>query len=85
MFWSIIKDHLELRQAYLKRTYTVVEGRAQNYRSIPELGYYKEEFTVNGTRFALSARHESSGPIREGIYVRIWHVDGDIIRLEIRK
>ncbi|WP_430913638.1 hypothetical protein [Methylobacterium sp. sgz302541] len=69
-----------------------VEGRVAHFHPMPYAGHDKERFEVNGVPFAYSdylisggfntsASH--GGPIREGLPVRICHLDGLIVRLEI--
>ena len=69
-----------------------VEGMVTNFHPMPAAGHAMESFMVKGVRFRYSdyvitagfnntASH--GGPIREGLLVRIWHRDGEILRLDI--
>lgn len=85
------RDYLALRRALEEGKVDVVEGRVENFVSIPDKS---ERFTVCGTPFSYSdylvtagfnntASH--GGPIRAGIWVRIDHVGNSIARLEVAK
>lgn len=72
----------------------VVEGVVEDFRPVPLDGRGEESFAVAGHRFRYSdyqflpGFHQSQfrgGPIREGLQVKIYHVDGDIARLEIAR
>ncbi len=70
----------------------LVEGRVDHFRPMPPSGHGSEQFEVNGMAFRYAdgmvsaGFHTTSargGPIREGLPVRICHVRGEILRLEI--
>ncbi len=72
----------------------VVEGVVTEFKPMPHSGHAMESFVVNGVRFEYSdfvitagfnntASH--GGPIREGLPVKIWHSDGRILRLDVKK
>lgn len=58
----------------------------------PYSGHARETFVVNGQYFSYSdydltqgfnQTQSHGGPIKEGLQVRITHVDGSIVKLEI--
>ncbi len=72
----------------------VVEGRVQDFVPMPWSGHARECFTLQETRFcysdfAVSAGFNNTrshgGPLREGLQVRVHHVDRVIARLEVAK
>jgi hypothetical protein len=73
---------------------SVVEGAVTQFTAMPPSGHAMESFVVNGVKFELSDysitagfNHSSShgGPVRPGMRVRIWHLNGAILRLDIKK
>ncbi|MGH9970245.1 MAG: hypothetical protein ACREBG_20950 [Pyrinomonadaceae bacterium] len=61
---------------------------------MPFEGHADETFVVDGHRFSYSDYDETKGfnrtqshggPMREGLQVRITHVDGSIVKLEIAR
>ncbi len=85
------RDYLVLRRALKEGNIDVVEGRVENFVSIPDKS---ERFTVCGAAFSYSDylvtagyNNTSShgGPIRAGIWVRIAHLGNSIARLEVAK
>ena len=83
--------HLSLKEAYTSGSYTVAEGRVENYRLTGSGGRERELFTVNGEYFEYAdaelngGYHQTNargGAVSAGRYVIIWHVRGVIIRLE---
>lgn len=94
-----IELYQALSRAYHGRTYQVAEGTVENFQ-MPRCGDRgAETFRVNGVGFHYAdARIQmgfrqtrcSGGPMRGGLYVRIWSVElpsrtRHIIRLEIRR
>jgi hypothetical protein len=83
----------ELRLIAEERTSaTIVEGVVSHFVPMPYTGHAMERFCVSATCFAYSDyvitggfNNASShgGPIREGLHVRIKHVNGVIVRLEV--
>ena len=92
-FVATYREYATLRNALRDGTATLVEGPVVNFSPEPALGHAPERFDVAGTHFAyqgvggVSAAFNRSkpkgGPIREGVQVRIWHVQGKIARLEL--
>ncbi len=71
---------------------SIVEGPVEDFDPMPAAGHKQESFRVGTTRFAYSdyistggfnRTRSHGGPIRPGLWVRIAHVDGVILRLEI--
>lgn len=71
----------------------IVEGRVTQFQPMPYTGKRDESFVVNGIKFEYSdygitagfnntASH--GGPIREGLPVKIWYLNGMILRLDIK-
>jgi len=72
----------------------VVEGQVKEFIPMPYQGHARETFVVNGHPFSYSDYDETGGfnhtqshggPMKEGLQVRITHVDGSIVKLEIAK
>lgn len=87
---TTIGDYISMRRALLKGDFQIVEGVVQDFATIPRKG--RESFRVGGQRFAYGefivtpCFHETrahGGPVTEGVYVRIAHRNGAILRLEI--
>ena len=83
-----------LRTAARNGSTETVEGKVEQFVPMPYSGHAKETFIVNGRYFAYSDYDETKGfkntqshggPMREGLLVRIRHVDGSIVKLEIAK
>jgi hypothetical protein len=71
-----------------------VEGQVANFHPMPYGGHARERFDVDGVPFSYSdfeitgafntsAAH--GGPIRDGLPVRICHLDGLILRLDVTR
>jgi hypothetical protein len=99
IFWTVISFAASFtsyqRALYLMRSgrAQVVEGVVTDFAPMPYTGHAMESFTVNGTRFEYSDyvltagfNNTSShgGPVKEGLPVKIWHVNGEILRLDAR-
>jgi hypothetical protein len=92
-YWLEYSETRRLRDALDTGDYTEVEGHVREFQRGDRGGHRDERFTIvsNGRRYtygySYSRRvpgfHESHGPIREGLFVRIADVDGHIARLEI--
>jgi hypothetical protein len=100
VFWTVTA-FFAIGYQYLHDRYTLnsgeakyVEGVVENFVPMPYTGHADESFTVNGVTFSYSdygvtpgfnntASH--GGPIKQGLYVRIWYVGDDILKLEIKK
>jgi hypothetical protein len=72
----------------------LVEGPVTDFVPMPHSGHSDESFRVQGVNFAFSDytvtagfNHTLShgGSVRGGSHVRIWHIDGEILRLEIKE
>lgn len=75
--------------------FQVVEGEVRDFKPMPPEGHARESFTVSGVRFDYSDFDLSTGsfnnaashggPIHAGLYVRISHHHGRILKIEIRE
>ena len=92
-FALMYTDYRNLKRAYERGDYKVVEGRVENFRPMPFEGHTNESFTVQGVKFSYSDYYlipgfnktsSHGGPIREGLQVRIAYRNGTILRLEIK-
>lgn len=86
-------EYRSLRDACATRSFTVVEGTVSDFR-MPESKREKPSFVVGGVRFAYPSRpfaasfdgsEGDGGPLRDGLHLRIGHVDGAIVKLEIAR
>jgi len=71
-----------------------VEGKVTDFVPMPYGGHAEESFSVQSQRFSYSdfgltsgfnSTSSHGGPIREGLEVRIWHLRGKILKLQIRR
>ena len=83
-----------LRNAARNGEAEVVEGEVKEFVPMPYQGHADETFVVDGRHFSYSDYDETKGfnqtrshggPMREGLHVRITHVDGSIVKLEIAR
>lgn len=75
--------------------YSVVEGEVKVYRTQPHAGHAPgDSIEIDGQpfvidHFVLSKYYKQTiarkGLLRKGNYVRVYHVDGDIARIDIKK
>lgn len=72
----------------------VVEGTVEKFHPMPRGGHDSEHFEVHGEPFGYSDYNYTGGfnntashggPIREGLHVRITHVDHLIVKLEVMR
>jgi len=91
-FYSTYTEYLSLRDALLNNETQIIEGLVTDYANYPNDD--SEGFTVNGIYFWYSPYLETNafnksklvgGPIDEGKYIRIEHINGKILRLWIRQ
>ena len=92
---NVVKQQVKCINWARDGRFEVAEGEVRDFQTPPPGKRTPEAFTVAGARFSYSDadlsqggfNSESSdrGPIREGVYVRISHHDGRILKLEIRK
>ena len=96
MFFSTYSDYRELRNAPQEGKTVVIEGNVENFILMPYEGHHpsSESFTVAGHTFAYSEYEDTAGfnttsshggPIRPGIYVRIYALGNKIARLEVAR
>ena len=83
-----------LRNAASNGGAEVVEGDVKEFVPMPYEGHAEETFVVSGRYFSYSDYDETKGfnqtqshggPMKEGLHVRITHVDGTILKLEIAR
>jgi hypothetical protein len=88
----ILQDFHEATARYRGGHYSVVEGRVTDFTPGSTSNPRDEDFRVGEQEFHYSPWElspyfhrlaEKGGPIRPGLRVRISHVNGDILRLEI--
>lgn len=93
LFAGMYSEFRTLRTAYLDGKYEVAEGTIQDFTPIGKGGSREERFTVAGQRFSYSdfeltpAFNQSTlkgGPMRQGLQVRIYHLRGRILRVDVR-
>lgn len=93
-FGATYREYRRLSAALETGQFEVVEGPVREFVPMPLAGHAMESFVVDGRRFEYSdyvvtagfnntASH--GGPIAEGLQVRVSHVRGVIVRLEIRR
>jgi len=89
---NFIPKFLKLRSAYVSGRGSTVEGLVENFRPAPTLGPARESFSVRGVWFSYSALDDTpcfhnaplhSGPIRDGLDVRIHYDEGCIQRVDV--
>jgi DNA-directed RNA polymerase subunit RPC12/RpoP len=100
IFWTAIASFAiyngqkNSREYLLSGHASYVEGEVQDFVPMPYAGHADESFTVKGVHFSYSdygitpgfnnsASH--GGPIRQGLYVRIWYSGNDILKLQLPK
>ena len=91
-FGSTFTEYWSLRSAVRDGRVSIVEGAVSQFKAMPYTGHAMERFCVQDTCFEYSDYVVTSGfnntrshggPIREGLQVRIAHVRGTIVRLEV--
>jgi hypothetical protein len=92
-FLSTYVDYRQAIGAMRDNSAKIVEGPVTKFHPMPYSGHADESFDIQGVKFSFSdydvragfnntASH--GGPIREGLRVRIWYLDGEILRLDVR-
>ena len=93
-FLAIFFGYLSGSATLLSGRTKYVEGVVQDFVPMPYGGHAEESFTVKGVPFhysdyELTAGFNKSashgGPIRQGLYVRIWYSSNDILKLQVSK
>ncbi|MHB8527416.1 MAG: hypothetical protein ACYDD2_14840 [Candidatus Acidiferrales bacterium] len=89
---STVSVFMKDRHAYVTGSYSVVEGRVENFRPMHTPGPEIESFSVNGVTFSYNVISDTCfndahphGIIRSGLDVRIFYTDGCILRLDVRQ
>ena len=84
-FFSTYSDYVHLRNSLQNGQFDFLEGPVTQFIPMPYEGHTYEGFVVDGKRFEYSDYNVSNGfnntsshggPIREGIKVRVWSVNG---------
>jgi hypothetical protein len=87
-------DYLSLKEALDSASVEIIEGKISHFTPADDSDHVPESFFVNGQRFEYSWARVTAGfnqtkphagPVREGLWVRIAHVNGEIARLEIAR
>lgn len=91
---TIFSEYFKMLYAIDNKQYSIVEGIVENFDPMPYEGHKVESFTVENARFEYSDysitncfnnTKSHGGPINQGVYVKIYHVDNHIIRLWVKK
>jgi hypothetical protein len=91
---NFVPEFYEARQAYVRGDTSVVEGQVENFHPLPVLGGQVESFSVGGKTFSYPVGGTSPcfqdtpshrGPIRAGLYVRVYYNDACIQRVDVRR
>ena len=86
-------EYTKLQNDYRRGSFSIVQGRVEDFHPMPPQGHSAECFTVEHQRFCygdniISAGFNNDsahgGPIRAGLPVRISYVGDDILKLEVR-
>lgn len=100
IFWTVTSfaatfgDYRRAVSAMQNNRAEVVEGVVTQFKPMPYTGHAMESFLVQGVKFEYSdyiitagfnTTTSHGGPIREGLPVKIWHLGGEILRLEIKE
>jgi hypothetical protein len=92
--WSTYTEYMTLTAALRAGNVQIVEGMVSAFSPQPKEGKRNESFCVAGRCFFYSAFNVTNaynrtatngGVIKDGLFVRIHHVDGRIVRLEIKR
>lgn len=91
-FTGTYGDHKRFVNAYKSGDYSTVEGRIEEFREEGEGVRRRKYGKVGGQAFEISGaayitigyneRSNAGEPFSAGRYVKIWHIEGAIIRLE---
>lgn len=82
-----------LNNAYQSGQFNVVQGTVENFSNIKGKKHGEESFDVNGIHFHYASNRitggfnvisDDSGPIKEGVLVRISHIGRIIVKLEVQ-
>jgi hypothetical protein len=96
VFVLFFRGYIENINLVSSKRFSYVEGTVTNFVPMPYYGHAEESFTVSGVPFHYAGEyydltpgfhHTAShgGPIKDGIYVRIWYIGNEITKLEIRQ
>ncbi len=90
-FIGTFTDYVYHSQKMKNNETLYVEGIVTNFKPMPTGGRSEETFTVSGVSFSFANLPMSGynvvkykgGVIKNGLYVKIWYVDNNILRLEL--
>src|SRR5215813_9594339 len=92
LIWSY-DEYAELARRYRRGDFIEVSGKVENFdQGLSPARPGDERFTVNGVTFFYSQNmvsagfrktHNSGGPLRDGMTVKIRYIGSSIVRLEI--
>jgi hypothetical protein len=87
-----LTTYVRYRRVLTSGEYATLEGRVERFTPMPPGGHAPERFTLRGEDFSYTGYSASpffhrtkaeGGPIHDGAYLKVAHVDGNIIRLEV--
>jgi len=93
-FVATFGGYIKSREMLLSGHADYVEGVVQDFVPLPYMSRGNESFSVKGIHFSYADSLLTSGfnntashggPIREGLYVRIWYSGNDILKLQLLK
>jgi len=88
------REYWHLQAAAESGASEMVEGPVEHVGALPAPADHVERLVVAGRTFeydeaeatnAFNQTRRKGGPLRVGQWVRIWHVDGQIVRVAIRR
>lgn len=99
VLWSLVAfattypDYRSCYNALASGKTSYIEGTVDDFVPMPYQGHAAESFTVNGVHFSytdygtpgFTNTSSHGGPMRSGLYVRIWYLGNDILKLQIKK
>ena len=89
-FYATFSEYSRLRAEFENGHATFVEGEITNFESLPKM----ERFCVRSACFsysqyvvsaAFNRTARTGGPLANSLWVRIWYVDRQIVRLEVAR
>jgi hypothetical protein len=87
-----LTTYVRSRRALRSGAYEALAGRVERFTPMPPGGHAPERFTLRGEDFSYTDYSASpffhktaadGGPVHVGAYLKVAHVDGNIIRLEV--
>jgi hypothetical protein len=87
-----LTTYVRYRHALRSGKYETLEGRVERFTPMPPGGHAPERFTLRGEDFSYTDYSASpffhktaadGGPIHDRAYLKVAHVNGNIIRLQV--